>query len=316
MPPRHLALGNINIDVYLYVDRLPAPDEELPVEEAMIGPGGAASNYAVAVARAGHESLLVAHTTRDALALGILEKLRSNGVNVDNVVVHEEGVPGMVVVVVTRNGETVMFKVRGVNALLRGDEAPGEYDVVHVASAEPDVIENAMSVARARLYSYDPGGAVALRQPSRVASLAGKVTLLTLNAREFLHVFGLSVARLIAHLPPSSMILVRLGARGSMLITPEGVYYARSCRLGEPVDTTGAGDAFNAYFNAWLAEGKGLEDALTAATTAAGLKVLRRGAQSAPSRAEVEEAVKRCKGLVTRVGSMEAEGLLREAIGA
>ncbi len=314
MSPRHLALGNINIDMYLYVDRLPGPDEELPVDEALIAPGGAASNYAVAVARAGHEVFLAAHTSRVAEALGVLEELRSRGVRLDHVIVHPDGLPGLVVIVVARGGETVMFKIRGVNALLRGDEAPGDYDVVHVASAEPQVLERAMSVSNARLYSYDPGGAVALRHPSSVAALLDRVDILSLNAREAIAVFGAGVAR-VALRAERTMLLLRLGARGSLLFAPGGrVYHAKACRLGEPLDTTGAGDVFNAYFAAWLAEGRPLEEALVAATTAAALKVLRRGAQAAPERSEVEEAMGRCRGVVARVEPAEAERMLAEML--
>ncbi len=311
MKPVHLSIGNINIDFYLYVERLPAPDEELPVEDALVAPGGAASNYAVAVAAAGHRAVLAAHTSRAAVALGVLDELRERGVDVGKVVVHDSGMPGMVVIVVASGGETVMFKVRGVNRLLRGDEAPGEYDVVHVASVEPGVVETAMRVARAKIYSYDPGGAVAIRHPSGVASLAGRVSILSLNAREAIRVFGASLGMVREKLG-RGMLLVRLGARGALLVTGDEVYYARACRLGEPIDTTGAGDTFNAYFNAWLAEGKSIEEALTAASTAAALKVLRRGAQNVPSRTEVEHHMDQCRGLVSRITPEEAETLLSE----
>ncbi|AEM38766.1 PfkB domain protein [Pyrolobus fumarii 1A] len=314
---KHLSIGNINIDIYLYVERLPGPDEELPVMEASIGPGGAASNYAVGVARAGHESYLLAHTTRDAEALGILGRLREAGVKLDYVIVHEEGTPGIVVVVVAKGGETVMFKVRGVNALLRGDEISGEFDVVHIASVEPTVVERVTRQVSTRIISYDPGGAVAISNPSEVAKLAGRVTILSLNAREFLHVFGLGVASVSERLDKNWM-LIRLGARGSLLVSNGRALHTRVCKLGEPVDTTGAGDAFNAYFNAWIAEGNEVEEALEVASIAAGLKVLKRGAQSIPSREEVEEVWRKgiCKGIVRRVTLEEAEQLVRETVGS
>ena len=313
MKPVHLSLGNINLDIYLYVERLPAPDEELPVEEAMVSPGGAASNYAVAAVAAGHRAKLVAHTSRVAVSLGVLDALRKKGVDVDSVVVHEEGMPGLVVIVVASGGETVMFKVRGVNRLLRGDEISGEYDVVHVASAQPEVMERVMASVRARIYSYDPGGAVAIQYPSRVAMLLGRVTILSLNAREAVRVLGASIG-VVQEKLGDSMLLVRLGARGSLLVTSGRGYYARACRLGEPVDTTGAGDTFNAYFNAWLAEGTDVEEALAAGTTAAALKILRKGAQNVPSREEVEGRLAECRYGVRMVNREEAERLLAETV--
>jgi ribokinase len=57
----------------------------------------------------------------------------------------------------------------------------------------------------------------------------------------------------------------------------------------EAVDTTAAGDTFNAALAVALAEGLALDDALRFANAAAAISVTRLGAQaSAPDRAEVE----------------------------
>jgi ribokinase len=57
----------------------------------------------------------------------------------------------------------------------------------------------------------------------------------------------------------------------------------------EAVDTTGAGDTFNAAFAVALAEGARLPDAARFANAAAALSVTRPGAQnSIPRRAEVD----------------------------
>jgi ribokinase len=57
------------------------------------------------------------------------------------------------------------------------------------------------------------------------------------------------------------------------------------------VDTTAAGDAFAAALGVALGEGRPLPEAVQFATQAAALKVMRMGAQSLPTRAEVEEAL-------------------------
>ena len=56
------------------------------------------------------------------------------------------------------------------------------------------------------------------------------------------------------------------------------------------VDTTAAGDTFNAGLAVALAEGKPIEQAIPFANASAAISVTRLGAQaSAPSRAEVDE---------------------------
>ena len=84
-------------------------------------------------------------------------------------------------------------------------------------------------------------------------------------------------------------VVVTLGAQGAIALSR-----ATSLRAGAPavtaVDTTGAGDAFNAALAVALGEGLPLADALRFATAAGALTCTRRGAQdSLPTRAAVED---------------------------
>ncbi len=308
----HVAVGNINVDAYLYVDRLPGPDDVVVVREALIGLGGAATNYAVAAARAGHRARLVAHTTRHVEALGLLDRLRSEGVDLTAVQVHDDGAPGMVVVLVLPSAATSMVKLRGVNERLDGREVVDALpaDVVHFASVGPQVVERACSAsagfAGVRLVSYDPGGAVVEAEPERVLRASRRCAdLLTVNARELEMLTGSrepSSARKVLG-GRLGAVLVRIGGGGAYLVTRSASFHVYGFHYGRPVDTTGAGDTFNAYFNAYLVEGRGYEEALAAAAIAAGVKVTRRGAQSSPTRREVEELLAAHGGrLVRRVG--------------
>ncbi len=297
LPPRHVAVGNVNVDVYFYVDRLPSVDDVISVEEAVIGLGGAAANYSVAVARAGHRSALVAHTTRHVKALGLLDSLVAEGVDVSHVRVHDDGMPGLVVVLVLPSGEVSMLKIRGVNKLLKGDEVAEvlPMDVVHFASVEPSIVDNACRATKgfreATIVSYDPGGAVVEKHASGIIEVSRRcVTLLTLNARELELVAGSRDYRAAKRLLGGRLaaVLVRIGGGGAYLVTVNAVYQVYGFHYGRVVDTTGAGDTFNAYFNTYLAEGRSYEEALEAASIAAGVKVTRKGAQTSPRRSEVE----------------------------
>jgi ribokinase len=60
------------------------------------------------------------------------------------------------------------------------------------------------------------------------------------------------------------------------------------------VDTTGAGDAFAGVLAAWLAEGRPLEEAITAANAAGAMSVSQAGARGGmPLRAELEVFLRR-----------------------
>jgi len=86
-------------------------------------------------------------------------------------------------------------------------------------------------------------------------------------------------------------VILKLGDQGCFYSGPEGEFAVPGFAV-QAVDTTAAGDTFNAGFAVALAEGMGVEGALRFGNAAAAISVTRLGAQaSAPSRAEVDALV-------------------------
>ncbi|HLT00680.1 MAG TPA: PfkB family carbohydrate kinase, partial [Geminicoccaceae bacterium] len=82
--------------------------------------------------------------------------------------------------------------------------------------------------------------------------------------------------------------VVTLGAAGALALGPEGGQRIAALPV-DPVDTTGAGDAFVGVLAAALDLGDDLGTALRRASVAAGLACTRLGAQtSQPTAAEIE----------------------------
>ncbi|MET1101787.1 MAG: PfkB family carbohydrate kinase [Pyrodictiaceae archaeon] len=305
MPLAHLVLGNINVDITLYVKRLPELGSTLVASEALIAPGGAAVNYAIASARAGHKPILIAHTTRIIGSKLILNLLSREGVDISRVVVHDEGWPGIVVVMVDSKGNRTMVKHPGVNTLLRGDEVRGLRScpqVVHGASVAPVVLKRCLSVlelegCKPRLVSYDPGGSIAREYGgSIIRELEGTRISLYVNEDEARSILGsMSKEKLLETVDRLSeaLILVKRGEKGALLVMKNLTYCVDAYKEAGTVDTTGAGDVFNAYLNTLLVEGASIETALVYASIAAGIKVSRKGAGVAsPYRREVERVIK------------------------
>src|SRR5208283_4847208 len=73
-------------------------------------------------------------------------------------------------------------------------------------------------------------------------------------------------------------VIVTLGARGSLVATPQGLRRVAPVKV-QAVDSTGAGDAFIGSFARYFASGLGLDAALARATRYAADSVTRRGAQ-------------------------------------
>lgn len=98
-------------------------------------------------------------------------------------------------------------------------------------------------------------------------------------------------------------VLITVGKRGAMMVN------AQTCRTFPTidvavVDTTAAGDCFNAAFVVALAEDKSMEDAIAFANAAAALSVIKKGAQnSLPTREAVTCATKNTDKPVLRLNN-------------
>jgi ribokinase len=288
---RHVVVGNINIDVTLVVPRLPGPDENVRATDFWVGLGGAAANYSIAVVKLGHEASLVARAGREAKALGLLELLKNSGVDTSHVKVVDEPAGVVVVILIPGVGSRSMITMRGANAALSADMIPeAAGDVLHLASVRPDIVVEAAENLGYELVTYDPGGE-AFHNPKGVSEAASKVDILMLNNRELEAIAGGPVVDAALRLLRGrlKLLVVKYGKGGAVLIQRGGTtYYVNSFRIEEPVDVTGAGDAFDAAFNVWLLETGDARKALEAAVAAGAAKTTKKGSSSMPSRDEVE----------------------------
>jgi len=293
----HLAVGHVNVDIYMRVPKIPGADESVKSLETYIGPGGAASNYSVAVSRLGHRALLFACTGTHPLASLALKPLRASGVDLSHLRTLEGMLPGIVVILVDEAGERSMISYRGANAALLNSTVPlslaAEADILYFASTDAEVVSGSEeAVAKAKLAAYDPGSR-AIVDPGKVRRVIGLVDMLFINRRELHTLTGSedpSSARMLLG-GRLVRVIVKYGAHGVYLVERDGLLFQQAYRLGPTVDTTGAGDAFAAAFNTYLLETGDVELALRAGVVAAGIKVTRRGAQSSPLRREVEEVM-------------------------
>ncbi len=278
----HVAIGNLNIDISLYVDHVPSRDESIVSSDAHVGAGGAASNYAVAVRYYGHQVYLIATTSSHPFVDYILDELASIGVNV-SYVKRVEGIPGIVSIIVERDsGERIMVKHRGVNSLLSPNDIPRsalkEASIAHIASVEPSV---ALEIARRAhslgvLVSYDPGSG-AFEKKDRVLETIKYSNIVFLNRVE---------AKTLASNPwkllniGPDLVVVKKGSAGAYVLHPSGrVYHGLSKPIRRVVDTTGAGDAFAAFFNSCYLDSHDVLKALQYGLAAATLKTGCRGSR-------------------------------------
>ncbi len=288
-----VVVGSLNVDVSLVAERIPKPGETQRADGLALGPGGKGGNQAIAAARLGGRVHMIGRVGADAFAEISLAALREAGV--DTAFVHAE--PGAhtgtaTIVVDRRSGENAIAVAAGANASLRPEHvrdaiAAFRSSAVLLVQLEAplDTVDCALTLAREnRVKSVlDPAPVLPLSD-----ELLRKVDVLTPNESEAAALSGVqiddveSAARAGARLRDRTLgeVIVKLGARGCVWVSSSGFQYVPAPSV-RPVDTTGAGDAFNGGLAVALARGEPLSRALVAAVRAGSAATLRRGAAAA-----------------------------------
>lgn len=290
---KHLSTGRLNLDIILYVDRLPEVEDRVYGRDSHISIGGSATNYAIAVSRLGHQAVLAACTGIDPFSRVLVELLSSTGVDSSRLC-RAGGGPGTVVVLSLPDGKYAMASHRGANNALTIDYILELYnyenpEIVHIAGLDPKdtlrLVERINEESKATIISYDPGRK-AVDKPKELAEVMGLVNHLFLNEREFNALnMGLSKSLLKGRL---NAVVIKMGSKGATLITGNEIIRIEAYRIGKVVDTVGAGDVFDAAFNTYYLETNDFLEAVRAGVIAAGIKVTRHGSLGAPSRLEVD----------------------------
>ena len=106
--------------------------------------------------------------------------------------------------------------------------------------------------------NWDPSGT----WDGGLKAIASESDVLLPNAAEACHLAGLDgperAALALARGAARPVVVVKLGAQGALAATPQGAVVRVPALPVEPVDTTGAGDSFDAGFLAAWLEGRDL----------------------------------------------------------
>jgi ribokinase len=290
-----LVFGSINVDLLFQVETLPRPGETVLCPGYALAAGGKGANQATAAARAGAAVRMIGHLGDDGFGRFARQAMAAAGV--DCAAVASSGrATGIAVIAVDQRAENQIMVASGANLDTRAEQvddrelAPGvtvlcQHEVRPEASFA--LLERAKARGARTILNLAPAGAV----PPQVLNA---LDILVVNELEGRMAAGCSestkvaaFARALATADDLTCI-VTLGAAGALAVGPSGAQRIAALPV-EPLDTTGAGDAFVGVLAASLDVGHELGTALRRASVAAGLACTRIGAQtSQPTAAEIE----------------------------
>jgi ribokinase len=295
----------VNVDLVVVTSRLPGPGETVTGGDVERHHGGKGGNQAVAAARLEARVVFVGAVGSDDFGAAARAALEGEGIDVAHLATVDRPT-GVALIVVDEHAENLIAVAPGANGALTARAVAGT--LAALALGPGDVVlacrEIPPAAVRAALTAAREAGATGVLNPAPADGLdAATIALadvLTPNGAELAIIGGdgppeAAARSLLARGRPGRSIVVTLGAAGALVVPADGPALVIPARSVVPVDTTGAGDAFNGALAAGLAEGRGLVDAATRAVAAAGVSTSRMGARGGmPTSAElvlVEPAV-------------------------
>jgi ribokinase len=305
------------MDFVVRVARLPAPGETALGSDFQMIPGGKGANQACAAGRLGPgvTTYMVGRVGYDLFADHLKASLSAAGVDVGFVHATKAAPTGVAFIWVDSAGQNSIVVASGANHVLSAAEVDAFPPVFEGARFVLFQLESPLPAVAAALRLAHASGAKTVLDPAPAQSLSAEVMadvdILTPNESEAALLLNEPGARITAESAPLiARRLLAMGARAIVLkLGDKGCFYAdRDQQLHVPafpvtaVDSTAAGDIFNAALAVGLTEGRELRDAMRFANASAALSTTRAGAQSSvPRRNEVDEFLKSCASYTTNL---------------
>lgn len=297
-----VVVGSINQDLVVVADRIPSVGETIIGSDFQIHPGGKGANQAVAVARLGYPVHMIGRLGNDAIGAEMRAHLEQAGVNTVAVAT-SEGASGVALITVSAAGENRIVVAPGANAKLTPQDLEANRGLIQRAGIVLAQLEIPLETVERLAELCDRVNVPLILDPAPARDLPTKVlectTWFTPNESEAAFYAGstndesrppnvIEIARILMD-KGCRGVLLKMGARGAYLATPQAAGQSVPAFTVKAVDSTAAGDAFNGAFAVGLMLRKSPRDSAAFAAAVAAISVTRTGAQpSMPAMAEVE----------------------------
>jgi ribokinase len=291
--PTVLVVGSINMDIVVRVGQMPVPGQTVSGDGFVMTPGGKGANQAVAAARAGAKCIMLGRVGDDPFGHKLKNILTDEGVNCDSVMLSPETPTGTAMIMVDKLGENSIVISGGANLTLTPDDIFPCGELFERADIVVLQLEVPLPTVRAAMDLARRHNCKIVLDPSPVRGLLPDelfaVDIISPNAIEAEQITGTQAVEERADLQIASQLIERgaqaavlkMGARGSLVVSTEGEIARVEPYKVNIVDTTGAGDAFTGNLAVAIARGESLADAAKIANAAGALACTKFGAQTA-----------------------------------
>ena len=286
-------IGSLNVDLVGQMETLPRRGETIQTDSFDQLFGGKGANQAVALGKLGADVRMVG-LLGDLLSGGTyLEALDRSGVQREAVSVLPGQYPGIAYVAVEKSGSNMLFPYPGTNALVSPTYVDAHWESFSACDIflfQQEIPPQTNLHAMKRLTGH-PGKTVILDPAPAVPMTAACLPyadIVTPNETELELISGLRAdsedgiraACAALHEKGARLVIAKAGGQGAYVSERDRFTFTPAFSV-TAVDTTAAGDSFNAGLAFGLAKGLDLTACVTVGHAVAGLSVTGMGAQSA-----------------------------------
>lgn len=290
--PRVLVCGSINKDSFVLVDHFPEQGHTVHAEPGPKALGGKGANQAVAVATAKLPVKFVGTIGLDVRGQDVLAELATYNVDISSVRTTSTHPTGVAVIMSNEAGDNIIIVTAGANqvtdpvdfvdAIKTSNLVLGQGEITPAATEKLATLAN-MHGCRFVLNlapvpeSVSPG-LIAAADPLIVDELEAYQVLQALDEAHDLSPEDIP-AMMHRLLDYAKSVVITVGPKGcAYQLRNEPGWLQPSVEVTDPVDSTGAGDAFVGTLAAQLARGKSLAEAVLYGNAAGALAVRSIGA--------------------------------------
>lgn len=305
---RITVIGDLLYDHFIWAERLPRLGETVTGFKTGFYAGGKGGNQAVQAARLGAEVYMIGKVGKDDRGRFLIDSAKKEGIHTDyifedpnedtgtcTVDIDRQG-NNMIIVAPLANGKITVQDVQRAKGLIESSDI-----LLSQLQVNEEAITQALKIAKAAGVTTVLNPAPAREMPAEYYTLADYLTPNETEAEFFTGCYQSEVPidqwkQQVAEAFRSKgakNLIVTLGAAGCLYSGTEGTFEVPPYQV-KAVDTTAAGDAFNAAFCVGLASGKTVSEALRQANAAGALTASAYGSlPSMPTKEAVELLMKK-----------------------
>lgn len=305
---RITVIGDLLYDHFIWAERLPRLGETVTGFKTGFYAGGKGGNQAVQAARLGAEVYMIGKVGKDDRGRFLIDSAKNEGIHTDFIFEDANEDTGTCTVDIDRQGNNMIIVAPLANEKITVEDVRSARELIESSDIllsqlqiNEEAITEALKIAKAAGVTTVLNPAPARKMPAEYYALADYMTPNETEAEFFTGCYQADMSpeewkEKVAEAFRSKgakNLIVTLGAAGCLYSGAEGTFEVPPYRV-TAVDTTAAGDSFNAAFCVGLASGKTVRDALQQANAAGALTASAYGSlPSMPTKEAVETLMKK-----------------------